>query len=98
VGFIVLTSFVLPGNLNLCLSIAGAVLGFIVTILIPVTFYNKAHEVSEAEADSKEDAPKPKWNYVDFLNYFIVGLASTLAIAGLVQSLVLLGGPAGEVK
>ena len=80
VTFIVLASFILPSNLNLCLSIAGGFLGFIVTILIPVTFYNKAKEVRVgAEKDEKD-------RFVSILNYFMVGLASTVVIAGLVQS------------
>lgn len=83
VGFIVLTSFVLPSNLNLCLSIAGAVLGFIVTILIPVTFYNKALEITEAEADAGQKGETTKGKFVKYMNRFVVCLASALAIAGL---------------
>jgi len=45
-----------------------------------VTFYNKAKEVRVgAEKDEKD-------RFVSILNYFMVGLASTVVIAGLVQS------------
>tara|TARA_B110000285_G_C14742666_1_gene431470 strand:- start:228 stop:563 length:336 start_codon:yes stop_codon:yes gene_type:complete len=87
VGFIVLASFGLPSNLNLCLSIAGAVLGFIVTILLPVIFYNKAREVSGADAKAAKGELA-----IDYLNTFVVSLACALAVAGLAQSLVLLEG------
>ena len=46
VAVVVLTSFVFP-NLNLVLTLGGSILGTIMTIVLPVTFYNRAYSMTE---------------------------------------------------
>lgn len=46
VTIVLLTSFIFP-NLNLVLTLGGAVLGTIMTIVLPVTFYNRAYSITE---------------------------------------------------
>ena len=46
VAVVVLTSFSFP-NLNLVLTLGGSILGTIMTIVLPVTFYNRAYSMTE---------------------------------------------------
>ena len=43
---VVLTSFTFP-NLNIVLTLGGSILGTIMTIIVPVMFYNRAYSMSE---------------------------------------------------
>ena len=46
VALICLFAFLVP-NLNLLLTLVGAILGTIISVIIPVLFYNRAYSYSE---------------------------------------------------
>jgi hypothetical protein len=52
-------SFIVP-NLNVMLSIGGSILGTIVSVVIPVLFYNKAYSQDEVLNLDKDKSGETK--------------------------------------
>ena len=91
VAIIVLGSFAMP-NLNLTLSLGGAFIGFFITILMPVMFYNKAYQpenVQESVSLIKAYQQDPRGR-IKLANLIILLLASLVSLLGLVEAIKLL--------
>lgn len=57
VAFLCVVAFSIP-NINILLTIGGALLGTIVNILLPVLFYNRAYAYSAKNRMLEGDGPK----------------------------------------
>ena len=88
-------SFILP-NINILLTFCGSVLGFALTILIPVIFYNAAYSEtksrSRGEVESAEYQKKiTRRRVVIKINYFVLltgFVVSALGFVDVVKELV----------
>ena len=88
VMFILVCSFYTP-SLNIMLAIGGAILGTIVTVVIPVMFYNKAYADEEVNHGKDKSTAESKSNrkFLRRFNYLIMTMGISVSMVGFVNTI-----------
>ena len=74
-------------NINILLTLTGAVLCTIVNVFIPIIFYLRAYNISDKNV-SKEDEPVKDRKWIRYWAYFTLVLGSIVGVWGLVYCII----------
>ena len=89
VALIAFFAFLIP-NINVLLTISGAVLGTIVNIWLPVLFYNRAYTFSDKnkalEGEGVKEESDPRF-WTKCFSYVVLTLGTILGLVGLAYAI-----------
>mmetsp|Transcript_17683 Transcript_17683/g.29891 ORF Transcript_17683/g.29891 Transcript_17683/m.29891 type:complete len:105 (+) Transcript_17683:1452-1766(+) len=99
VALVLVSSFFIP-NLNVLLAIGGSVLGTLVTIVIPIMFYNKAYsddDLKNAEKDLSGESKKESRKTIMRFNSLILFIGVFISGCGFISTIEDLFYPKGAL-
>ena len=87
VYLIYFTSFIIP-NINVMLILGGSVLGTIVTIIIPILFYNRAYsgDLKHLSLDKSDEERQDIRKSTKVINYIVLIVGVTIGSFGFVKA------------